>query len=148
MTLNIKIENMSEGHIEHIVKIENECFSEPWTYNGLLAELNNENSYFIVAIIDNAVAGYAGMHCILGDCYITNVAVSRFYRKMKVGTTLVKNLIQYAKNKNFNFISLEVRKSNEVAYNLYKSLGFVEVGIRKNFYRKPLEDAIIMNYIL
>ena len=148
MTLNIKLENMSEGHIEHIVKIENECFSEPWTYNGLLSELNNENSYFIVATINNTVVGYAGMHCILGDCYITNVAVLLPYRKMHIGTTLVKSLIEYANSKNFNFISLEVRISNEVAYDLYKTLGFVEVGIRKNFYKKPVEDAIIMNYIL
>lgn len=148
MNLKIKIEKMAKNHIEHIVKIERECFSEPWSYDGLAAELGNKNSYFIVAKINSNVVGYAGMHCVLGDCYITNIAVLSPFRRMGIGKTLVKNLIDYSESQNFSFISLEVRKSNEVAKSLYKNLGFKDIGSRKNFYKNPQEDAIIMNYYI
>lgn len=148
MNMEVKIERMAESHIAQVAKIEEECFSEPWSYNGLFAELNNPNAYFIVATSAKTVIGYAGMYCISGDCFVTNIAVSSKYRGIGIGKILLQSLIDYAQGQNFNFISLEVRASNEIAKNLYKSFGFSEVGRRKNFYTKPSEDAILMTFYL
>lgn len=144
--MNIKIIKMSKEHIDSVVNLENECFSEPWSFEGILQELSNDKAYFIVAIMDNKVAGYTGMYCIYGDCYITNIAVSHNYRRLGIGKALINKLIKYAKKQNYNFISLEVRESNISAINLYKSFGFKKIGVRQNFYNKPKENAIIMTY--
>ena len=80
----------------------------------------------------------------LGDGYITNVAVTKTARKSGVATCLLEALFEYAKTHKLNFISLEVRGSNNPAISLYNKLGFENVGTRKNFYTDPREDAIIM----
>ena len=137
---------MTNEHISGVIKLENECFSEPWSYKGIQNEISNDNAYFIVAILDNTIVGYSGMHCIYGDCYITNIAVSQDYRRLGIGKALLNTFIKHAEKQNYNFISLEVRESNTPAINLYKSFGFKKVGIRKDFYNKPKENAIIMTY--
>lgn len=141
---NIKIVTMKKDHIDKLAELEQICFKEPWSRDSLLAELDNKNSYFIVAVQDNNILGYAGMYCILDEGYITNVAVSPLFRGNGIGKRLLNNLLDHAKKSKFSFITLEVRASNFIAINLYNSLGFSQMGIRKNFYKKPLEDAILM----
>ena len=79
---------------------------------------------------------------------ITNVAVSSKYRKHGIGNHLVTAMQRVAKEKNLERMILEVRATNEPALSLYKRKGFTELGIRKNFYEKPTEDAIIMSCAL
>ena len=148
MKKEILIEKMQLQHIAQVLEIEQDCFSEPWTYNGFYNEIYNGQSYFVVATVGNDVAGYAGMYCVFGDCFVTNIAVKKNYRRAGVGKSLLQSLFSYAENQKANFISLEVRASNDAAKALYKKFGFKEVGTRKNFYTKPIEDAIIMNLYL
>lgn len=141
---NLIIENMKEKNILDIVRLEKICFSQPWSYEGLRSELNNELAYFIVALDGDILCGYAGMHCICGESYITNIAVFPEFRRKNIGKLLLKNLIDHAKEKNSEFLSLEVRTSNNAAISLYEFMGFKKVGLRTNFYKNPCEDAIIM----
>ncbi len=144
--MNINIEKMSESHIEKLAVIEKECFSTPWSENALREELDNTHARFLAAVCDGEVAGYIGAHNILGEVYITNVAVAEKHRRKGIGEMLINNLVELCKSENAEFITLEVRESNSAAINLYKKMNFKEVGKRKNFYENPREDAILMTY--
>ena len=146
--MNIVIEKMSDTHITQIGELETECFSVPWSENALREELTNEFARFFVALCDGKVAGYIGAHNILGEVYITNVAVFSKYRRRGIAETLIKNLICISTSENADFITLEVRKSNVGAINLYTKMGFKTVGERKSFYENPREDALLMTYNL
>lgn len=139
-----EIVKMSSEHIAGVAKIEKECFSSPWSEKALSEELTNDVSHFFVCLDENKVVGYAGVHIMSGECYIDNIAVSASHRRQKIGSLLIEKLINTAKNKGGEFISLEVRQSNKPAICLYEKFGFVSVGVRKNFYDFPTEDAIIM----
>jgi ribosomal-protein-alanine N-acetyltransferase len=88
--------------------------------------------------------GYGGMYTVLNEGYVTNIGVLPQFRRKGIGKSLVEKLLDYSKEKNLEFLTLEVRVSNKAATNLYKSFGFESVGNRKNFYSNPTEDALIM----
>lgn len=137
-------EKMTEQHISRVAELEKQCFSTPWSETALLEELSNKFARFIVALSKGEVVGYIGSHNVLGEVYITNVAVFPEYRKNGFGEALIKKLLEVIKDENADFITLEVRKSNISAIKLYEKCGFCAVGVRKNFYEKPCEDAILM----
>ena len=146
--MDLKIEKMTSSHIEEIANLEKECFSSPWSADGLKSELDNNFARFYVAFSGEKIAGYIGSHNVLGEVYITNVAVFSEFRRNGIGKTLVEFLVNEMKKENADFVTLEVRKSNLNAISLYEKCGFEKVGERRNFYEKPTEDAILMtNYI-
>lgn len=146
--LKANILELKSEDVLMVAEIEKECFSKPWSEEAIKAAINDDLSHFIVAKIGNEVVGYGGMYSVMGEGYIYNIAVKRKYRKFGIGTNIVNELVNYSKNKNLKFLSLEVRKSNTPAINLYSNCGFEKVGNRKNFYTNPLEDAIIMTKFL
>ena len=140
---DIKILPMDETHLKDLALLEKQCFSTPWSENALKAELEKENSRFFVAMTKNEVSGYVGANNVLGELYIDNIAVFYNYRGFGIGEALLRHLIDVAKAENCSLITLEVRVSNTPARNLYEKLGFKNVGLRKNFYEQPKEDAVI-----
>ena len=146
--MNLEIKKMTSAHIEEIAELEKECFSSPWSEESLKSELDNIFARFFVAFSDGKIAGYIGSHNVLGEVYITNVAVLPGFRRNGVGKALVEFLVEKMKSENAEFVTLEVRKSNNNAISLYEKCGFEKVGNRKDFYEKPREDAVLMtNYI-
>lgn len=146
--MDLVIEKMTVAHIEEIARLEKECFSSPWSESGLKSELNNNFARFFVALLNGEIAGYVGSHNVLGEVYITNVAVFPEFRRNGVGKALVEFLVDKMKTENAEFVTLEVRESNINAISLYGKCGFQKVGKRKDFYEKPREDAVLMtNYI-
>ncbi len=135
---------MTKEHLSKVAELEKECFSQPWSEEGLGAELTKSEARFFVCEAEGEVAGYMGMHIILDECYITNVAVFPKARRKGVGEALVKNAVAVASEESCSFISLEVRVSNASAIALYEKTGFVAVGERKNFYSSPTENGLIM----
>ena len=146
--ISVEIVKMAECHIKEIAEIEKLCFSTPWTENGLREELSNSYARFFVALLDGAVAGYIGAHNIVGEVYITNVAVSPDFRRKGVARSLVSFLLDFSEAENADFVTLEVRESNEAAQSLYKKAGFQVVGKRKDFYELPKENAVLMTKYL
>ena len=145
---DLKIVRMTVAHIEEIARLEKECFSSPWSEDGLKSELDNNFARFYVAFLGDKIAGYIGSHNVLGEVYITNVAVFPEFRRVGVGKALVEFLVDEMKGENAEFVTLEVRKTNFNAISLYEKCGFEKVGERRNFYEKPIEDAILMtNFI-
>lgn len=147
--LEFEIKSMSECHLEEVSCLEKMCFSVPWSKASLKEEIDNENAKFLVAVAENQkVLGYVGLNFILDEGYITNIAVFPQHRGNGIAKKLLETLVDFAKDKNLKFISLEVRKSNISAISLYKNLDFLAVGVRKNFYSYPKEDAVIMTKYL
>lgn len=140
--MSFTITAMQSEHIAAIAELEKDCFSEPWSENALAEELSNPDSHFLVAECGK-VAGYIGVQEICGEAYVTNIAVFENHRKKGIGRALLKAAADGAKQRNCEFITLEVRVSNAHAIALYESEGFEKVGIRKNFYASPTEDGAI-----
>ena len=144
----IEIVNMDNEHIKDLTELEKECFHTPWTEKQLEEELKNEYSLFLVALNDKTVAGYVGCQITIDGGYITNVAVFPNMRGQGIAQKLLFELNNRIKEQRLQFITLEVRVSNIPAINLYKKMNYKEVGLRKNFYRNPKEDAILMTYYI
>lgn len=146
--MNMTIARMEEQHIQAVADLEAMCFSTPWTEDNLRASLDNKTDYFFVALDeDEDVIGYIGVSVVADSCFVNNIAVYPACRRQGVGTALLKIAILTADVNGTEFISLEVRESNTAAIALYTSLGFEEMGRRRNFYRRPQEDALIMTKI-
>ena len=135
---------MDRSHIDQIVQLEQACFSTPWTANMLTDALFDTQASFIVAEDEEGnVLGYAGLHVIVDEGYIDNVAVEPDARRHGVASALLDVFCRFGEA-NLAFLSLEVRASNQAAIALYEKFGFAQAGLRKNYYEKPKEDAVIM----
>lgn len=142
--MQVTIREVTREDTYAISQIERECFSTPWSEQAIVSELEKDNTYVIAAFDEAELCGYAGMYFVCDEGYISNIAVSENNRRCRIGASLVEELIAFSKEHHLSFLSLEVRKSNSVAIKLYEKMGFVSVGERKNFYTKPIEDAVIM----
>lgn len=142
--IGLVIIEMASEHVSSLAQIEKQCFSTPWSENALAEEIENPNARFFVALCGEQVAGYIGAHNIVGEVYITNVAVAPDYRRQGVATQLIERLVEISRAENAEFITLEVRENNTSAQALYEKQGFGVVGKRKAFYENPREDAILM----
>ena len=136
--------NMNAGHVSQIAQLEKLCFSDPWSENSVASELENPLSLWLVAEMDGAVAGYVGSQTVIDETDMMNIAVHPDHRRQGIAAALIEALIEELKGKGSHCLTLEVRASNESARSLYEKLGFQQAGIRKNYYRNPKEDAIIL----
>ncbi len=145
---NIQIRQMNSGDVERVYELSSKCFIDPWSESSLRKELDNEVAYYSVAEVNGEIVSYAGIWAVAGEGEITNIAVDSRYRRSGIGRLVLKHLLDIATQKELSVIHLEVRDSNVAAQNLYKNIGFNKIAVRKNYYNKPTEDAIIMIYIL
>ncbi|MEW6456184.1 MAG: ribosomal protein S18-alanine N-acetyltransferase [Acidobacteriota bacterium] len=140
----LKIRRMREEDLNKVLEIENLSFSNPWSRNAFLFELVNRGiSYPIIIEKEDKIIGYSIMWIIGEESHITNIAIHPHYRKMGIGKFILEKLITISKKRKAKYISLEVRKSNKNAVMLYEKMEFKLIGIRKNYYTNPLEDALI-----
>ena len=138
------IKRMTEDHILQIAELEKLCFCDPWSANSITSELDNRLSLWLVAEVDARVVGYVGSQTVLGETDMMNIATHPDYRNQGIGTALILSLIEELRKQNSHSLMLEVRVSNLSAISVYHKLGFAEVGRRKNYYRNPREDALIL----
>ncbi len=138
------IRDMTAADVDEVYAIENETFSDPWSKNSFRVSISEPSNHYLVAIVEGRVVGYCGYWGVAGEGYIYNVAVKASFRRQGIGLSMLKELIVQARGRGMTSLTLEVRQSNEDAIQLYRRLGFAEAGVRKDFYTKPSEDAIIM----
>ena len=138
------IKRMKSEHVPQIAFLEKLCFHDPWSESSIASELNNSLSLWLVAMEDDTVVGYVGSQTVLGWTDMMNIAVHPAYRKQGIATELIEALIQVLKERGSHSLMLEVRESNDPAKELYLKMGFELVGIRKNYYRNPKENALIL----
>ena len=138
------ITKMLQCHVPQIAELEKICFNDPWSENSIASELDNRLSCWLVAIADDKVVGYVGSQTVLGETDMMNIAIHPDYRKQGIATELISALIEALNERGSHSLMLEVRASNEPAKSLYLKMGFDVVGVRKNYYRNPREDALIL----
>ena len=145
MPNDCRIRRMTLNDLDAVAAIEAATFPTPWSRDSFRQELErNVAARYLVAEMDGQVIGYAGAWIILDESHITNIAIEESRRGLGYGRALTTALMQYLSNLGAAYATLEVRRSNLRAQNLYKSLGFVELGVRKRYYEDNREDALIM----
>lgn len=140
----MEVRLMKESDLEQVAEIEKASFSKPWSYRAFKKALDMSNYIYVVGVANREVLGYGGVYCVLNEANITNVAVKDKIRNRGIGYGILVGLIEEVKKAGMDSITLEVRESNNAAIHLYEQLGFESVGIRKDFYDKPNENAVIM----
>lgn len=138
------ITNMTSGHVCQVAQLEKLCFSEPWSEKSVASELDNKLSLWLVALERDRVAGYVGSQTVMGETDMMNIAVHPDFRRLGIAEALIYALIAELKAVGSHCLTLEVRSSNTPAIGLYEKLGFARIGLRKNYYRNPKEDALIL----
>lgn len=144
----MQVTRMTAREVPAVAALERQCFSEPWSERTLAQELENPRAAFWSASEGGRLAGYVGMHRVLDEGYIANVAVDEAFRRQGVATALLRALLEDARMRKLSFVTLEVREGNLAAISFYRKLGFQEAGRRKGFYAAPKEDAVLMTLFL
>ncbi|MBQ3133195.1 MAG: ribosomal protein S18-alanine N-acetyltransferase [Clostridia bacterium] len=137
---------MTERHVPALVELEAVCFPHPWTAAGFAEELHNPLAVFLVAEQDGAVAGYMGFHDVVGEGFVTNVAVFPAFRRQGVAAALISAAQAICRERGIARLALEVRESNAAAIALYERFGFRQDGRRPRFYTAPAEDALLYSW--
>jgi len=142
----VTIRRMTVADVPQAHEIEVATFAMPWSLQSMTDELErNACARYLVAVDETgAVIAYGGAWMIFDEGHVTNVAVAKNRRGEGIGRQLMTALMQYAANLGVQYLTLEVRKSNQIAQNLYRSLGFVELAVRKRYYEDNGEDALLM----
>jgi [ribosomal protein S18]-alanine N-acetyltransferase len=139
------IRPMSFADIDSVLAVEQASFSTPWSRVAFETEIReNDLALYLVTQVDNQIVGYAGMWIILDEAHITNVAVLPDHRGQGLGYSLMTAMMTLAKRQGATCMTLEVRVSNLGAQRLYRRMGFVPRGVRRQYYSDTQEDALIM----
>ena len=142
------IQSMQPEDVDEVVKIEQHSFSDPWSKHNFMAELNLPFSWVWAAKIKNRLAGYCCCWEIEEELQIANLAVHPEFRNQGIGKKILREILNRACQRKVKKVTLEVRQSNQFGLKLYQAFGFTEVGRRKKYYRKPVEDGLILAKIL
>lgn len=126
--------------LDEILRIENENFETPWSFESFLNELSSSYSTCYVYEENFKVTGYIVLYILLNEIEIANISIDKNYQGKRVGF----KLLEFVLNKYIGFIFfLEVRVDNFRAIKLYEKFGFKKIGLRKDYYGKG-KDAILM----
>lgn len=138
------IREMNKEDLAVVAEIEKACFTMPWSQDGFEAALSMPGNVFVVYEKNDEILGYCGYYGVLDEAEITNVAVRPDMRNRGIGRDMVSALLSKANKAGIKRVLLEVRESNDPAIHLYEGLGFKKLGIRRDFYEQPRENAYIM----
>jgi ribosomal-protein-alanine acetyltransferase len=148
--VSVLLRPAAEADLNEVVRIERSCFADPWSEESFRRLLAGDPAIFQVLILqpENRVVGYVIAFALGEDAELLNVAVEPSSRgKGFAGSMLDAVLIELG-HRGVRAAFLEVRESNAAARGLYGSRGFREIGRRKNYYRRPVEDALVMRRII
>lgn len=134
--------NCDDGKSVH--DLATASFSAPWSQETIDAMLKRENALLLGGFLGDKLVGFTALEWVLDEGSLTEIAVLKECRGQGIANMLMSELIKTAQEKNLAFITLEVRESNIPAISLYKKFGFREVGVRKNYYKNPTENALLM----
>lgn len=141
----LNIRAMEEKDIPQVEEIEKKIFSLPWSEKSFHDACSDENNIYLVCEDEGTITGYCGLWKVFGEGNITNMAVHPDYRKKGIGMMLMEEMEKRGIQKKVDVFFLEVRESNDAARRLYEKMKYKQIGIRKRFYERPVEDAIVMS---
>ena len=144
----ITVRAASEEDIPAIAELEQLCFSVPWSEKALRETLSSPHARLFCAVLGGVVIAYGGCYLLGDDADITNIATHPEYRRRGAAAAVLEVLTACAKEAGMLAIHLEVRSSNAPAIALYEGFGFSVDGLRKNYYKNPTENAVLMTFSL
>lgn len=136
----MEIMELTNEYVADVAQIEQACFSSPWNEDSIRAELENTCSEIYIAVENHRAVGYANIYSVLDEMDVVRVAVLPQFRRRGIANKILRHVL----SENKGTVYLDVRESNMPAIRLYQSLGFVDTGVRKNYYTNPTENAILM----
>ena len=141
---DLTFEPMCLRDLQEVLKIENECFENPWSKTYYMLSLKRPRSYeyFYVARRESTVVGYIVFSILHEDAHILNLAVPVAYRRQGIAKYLLASALEMIQAQNGREVFLEVAVSNLPAQYLYRQFGFRICGIRKNYYGR-YKDAYV-----
>ena len=140
----VAIEPMAEQHVAAVTEIDRLSNGAPWSADSFSREILNSQAHYFVSMDSGQVTGFAGFWTLVDEAHVTTIAVRPECRGRGIGRALMEHLLRTAALLGMTCATLEVRVSNEKAIKLYESLGFLNSGVRKNYYPDNREDAVIM----
>ncbi len=149
----VVVTTMRRRHLREVLRIEEKTSTTPWSLGLFLAEVRRDERDYLVALSDgltesrgsaSRVVGFAGLLYVFGEGHITTVAVDPEQQGGRIGTRLMLVLVRRAIEHGADSITLEVRASNTAALALYRRFGFAPSGVRKDYYKDPTEDALVL----
>ncbi len=146
LATTVTITTMRRKHLRSVLRIEEQTSSTPWSLGLFLSEIRRDERDYVVALSadDDRVLGFAGLLYVFGEGHVTTVAVDPNVQGGRIGTRLMLELLRRAIERGSDSITLEVRASNAAALALYRRFGFAPSGVRKDYYKDPTEDALIL----
>lgn len=141
---SVTFDLMSPHDLAAVLRIERICFPSAWTPESYLRELNNLNSYYVVARLEGQVIGYAGMWVIAEEAHVSTLAVDPPWRRRGLAQAMMRHLMQVARTRRATKMTLEVREQNVIAQALYRRLGFQPQGLIPHYYGDTGENAFVM----
>lgn len=139
----IEIIKMTENNYKDVSRIASACLEEAWSEKSYFEQLSNPIDNTLVAVCDVKSAGFLSVWYVAGEIEINNIAVLPEFRRMGIADKLLSHMFQMFPEADSAY--LEVRESNLPAQKLYEKHGFVRGGERKNYYKNPIENAILMS---
>ena len=149
----VVVTTMRRRHLREVLRIEEKTSTTPWSLGLFLAEVRRDERDYLVALSGglsesrgsaSRVVGFAGLLYVFGEGHITTVAVDPEQQGGRIGTRLMLVLVRRAIEHGADSITLEVRASNTAALALYRRFGFAPSGVRKDYYKDPTEDALVL----
>lgn len=147
--LQVMFRPMTYDDLAVISQIEPTIYSHPWTLGNFKDSLNAGYSAWVMSF-NAEIVGYALVMMVLDEAHLLNISVAKTYQGQGLGRTLLAHMVEVARGHQAANMFLEVRVSNKNAITLYESMGFCEMGIRRNYYptRVGREDAVLMGLAL
>lgn len=145
MVSDIDVREIEEKDIEQVHELEKRCFSDAWSITGIRESLKQRHTVLLGAWLNGKLSGYVIAYFSIDDCEIARIAVDELCRRKGASLRLLEELKRICRGKRVEKLMLDVRESNEAAVRLYRKFGFTEDGIRKDFYEKPQENAVLMS---
>ena len=136
--------------VDDVAAIERQAFADPWSVGSFRALFGNPLVHFAIAedMITGRIYGYVVAWMVVDEAEIANLAVADDARGTCIGARLLDHAIDAARGRKSRVVFLEVRESNAPARALYASRGFEVAGRRAKYYRKPVEDALVLRRAL
>ncbi len=159
MSVDVRIEQMAVQHVGAVMAIDAQGYVDPWSVATWHKEVSNDDHLHLVAITDAApsndggdsegtngrIVGHAGFLFLAGMAHVSNVAVDSEYQHQGIATRLLIELLDRARARGASAVTLEARAANKRAHRVYSRLGFQPLGINRDYYTKPSEDALVMS---
>lgn len=141
----LTIRRMKESDIPEVARLEKEIFPDPWSEGAISETFEQEQTLLLVAYEDRKLIGYLILYFVLEEGEIARIAVIPECRRQGVGARMLLELEDLCEDNGITKLLLDVRESNETAISFYTSYGFVQDGVRRDFYSDPQEDGILMS---